>query len=59
MVKNPPAIAGEMGWVPGLRRSPDEGNGKSLQDSCLGNFHVQKRLVGYIVHGVTKELDTS
>ena len=30
MVKNPPANAGDTGdagWIPGLRRSPGEGNG--------------------------------
>ena len=29
MVKNPPANAGDMGSVPGLGRSPGEGNGNS------------------------------
>ena len=47
MVKNPLAIVRDMGSVPRQRRSPDEGNGKSLQDSCLGKSHGQKRLVGY------------
>ena len=36
-VKNPPVNAGGMGWIPGLGRSPEEGNGHSLQYSCLGN----------------------
>ena len=41
VVKNPPAIAGDirdMGSIPRLGRSPGEGNGNSLQYSCLGNF---------------------
>ena len=37
MVKNPPANAGGMGLIPGLGRSPEEGKGNPLQNSCLGN----------------------
>ena len=37
VVKNTPANAGDMGSVPGSGRSPGEGNGNSLQYSCLGN----------------------
>ena len=37
MVKNLPANAGDMGSIPGLGRSLGEGNGNSLQYSCLGN----------------------
>ena len=37
VVKNPPVSAGDMGSIPGLRRSPGEGNGNSLQHPCLGN----------------------
>ena len=37
MVKNPPANAGDVGFIPGLGRSPGEGNGNPLQYSCLGN----------------------
>ena len=29
--------AGDMGFTPGLGRSPGEGNGNTLQYSCLGN----------------------
>ena len=36
-VKNPPATAGDPGSIPGLGRSPEEGNGHPLQYSCLGN----------------------
>ena len=34
---NPPADAGDIGLIPGLERAPGEGNGNSLQYSCLGN----------------------
>ena len=37
MGKNPPANAGEVGSIPGLGRSPGEGNGNPLQYSRLGN----------------------
>ena len=37
MVKNLPASAGDVGLIPGLGRSPEEGNGNQLQYSCLGN----------------------
>ena len=35
--KNLPAIAGDQGSIPGLERSPGEGNGNLLQYSCLAN----------------------
>ena len=37
MVKNLPAIAGDLGSIPGWRRSPGEGHGCPLQSSCLEN----------------------
>ena len=40
MTKNPPAKAGDVrdtGLIPGSGRSAREGNGNSLQYSCLGN----------------------
>ena len=37
MVKNLPANAGDFGLVPGLGRSPGEGNGSPLHYSCLEN----------------------
>ena len=40
VVKNPPASAGDtrdVGSIPGSGRSPGEGNGNPLQDSCLEN----------------------
>ena len=41
MVKNLPANAGDIGdvgLIPGLGRSPAEGNGNPLWYSCLENF---------------------
>ena len=40
MVKNPPAKAGDtgdVGSIPGSGRFPRDGDGSSLQYSCLGN----------------------
>ena len=37
VVKNLSASEGDTGWIPGLGRSPGDGNGKPLQHSCLGN----------------------
>ena len=37
MVKNPPTKAGDMGLIPGLRRSPGGGHGNPLQCYCLEN----------------------
>ena len=36
VVKNPSADVGDAGLIPGLGRSPGEGNGNLLQYSCLG-----------------------
>ena len=41
VVKNPPANAGDEGLIPGLGRSPGEGNDNPLQYSCLGNPRVR------------------
>ena len=38
LVKNLPANAGDLGSIPGLGRSPREGNVNALQYSCLGNL---------------------
>ena len=38
---------GDLGLIPGLERSPGEGNGNRLQYSCLENPHGQSSLVGY------------
>ena len=56
VVKNPPANGGEMGLIPGARRSPGERNGNPLQYSCLGN-PVDRGAWRAAVHGVTKSQD--
>ena len=38
VIKNIPVNAGDVGLIPGLRRSPGEGNGNPLQYSCQGNL---------------------
>ena len=53
MVKNPSANAGDMGSIPGSRRSPGEGNGNPLPSSCLEN-PMDRRTWWATVHGVTK-----
>ena len=56
MVKNLPASvgdAGDSGWIPGLGRSPGEGNDYPLQYSCLGNS-MDRGVCWVIVHGVVK-----
>ena len=58
MAKNPPANAGDLGSIPGLARSPGEGNSNPLQHSCLGNPHGQSGLVGYSPWGL-KESDST
>ena len=60
-LKNPPANAGDggdVGLIPGSRRSPGVGYGNWPQYSCLEKFHGQRSLVGYIPWGY-KELDTT
>ena len=37
VVKNLPANAEDVGFIPGLGRSPGRGNGNPLQSSCLEN----------------------
>ena len=38
---------GDLGLIPGLRRSPGGGDGNPLQYSCLENPHRQRSLVDY------------
>ena len=47
---------GDLGLIPGLGRSPGEGNGNPLQYSCLENAHGQRTQAGYSPWG-HKELD--
>ena len=56
VVKNLPANAGgasDVALIPGSGRSPGEGNGSSLQYSCLENS-TDKGVWQATVHGVTK-----
>ena len=55
VVKNLPANAGDMDLIPGLGRSPGEGNGNLLQYFCLGNS-MDRGAWQATVHRVTKEL---
>ena len=48
LVKNPPAMRGDLGSAPGLGRSPGERKGDPLQYSGLENS------MDCIVHGVAK-----
>ena len=42
MVRNLPASAGDLGSIPGLGRSPGEGNGNPLQYSSLENPWIEE-----------------
>ena len=46
-VQNLTANTGDVGSIPGSRRSPGEGNGNPLQYYCLKKSHRQRSLVGY------------
>ena len=59
VVKNPLASAegtSNTDLIPGLGKSPAEGNGNPLQHSCLGN-PMDRGAWWAIVHGVAKESD--
>ena len=51
----PPSVGdpGDASSVPGLERSPGEGNGKPFQYSCLEN-PMDRRAWQAIVHGIAK-----
>ena len=51
--KNLPTNAGDAGSLPGLGRSHGEGNGNSLQYSCLEN-PMERGAWWNTVHGVAK-----
>ena len=50
--------AGDLDLIPGLGRSPGEGNGNPLQYSCLEN-PMDREAWTAKVHGVDKELDSA
>ena len=53
--------AGDVGWIPGLGRSPrggDDSHGNPLQYSCLGNS-MDRGAWWATVHEITKESDTT
>ena len=52
-VKNPPAIAGDVGSIPRSGRPPEEGNDNPFQYPCLGN-PMDKGAWWATVHGVKK-----
>ena len=54
VVKNPPANVGDTGSIPGLGRSPGEGNGYPLQYSFMENS-MDRGAWWAAVHGVAKE----
>ena len=56
VVKNLPANPGDSGSIPGLGRSPGEGNSSPLQYSFLEN-PTDRGTWQATVHGVTKESD--
>ena len=58
MVKNLPVNVGNASLIPGLGRSPGEGNGNPLQYSCLGN-PMDRGAWQFVIHGVAKESDTT
>ena len=61
VLKNAPTNAKDVrdsGAIPGSGRSPVEGNGNPLQDSCLENPMDRRSLEGYSVWGC-KESDTT
>ena len=53
MVKNLSASAGDVGLIPGSGSFPGEGNGNTLQYSCLENA-MNRGAWQAIVHGVAK-----
>ena len=53
VVKNLPANATDVDSIPGLGRSPGEGNGHSLHYSCLENL-MDRGAWQATAHGVTK-----
>ena len=53
MVKESACNVGDLGLIPGLERSPGEGNGYPLQYSCLDNS-MDRGAWQTTAHGVAK-----
>ena len=53
VVRNRPANARHPGSIPGLGRSPGEGNGNPVQYSCLGNL-MARGACRALVHGIAR-----
>ena len=58
MVRNLPANSGDVVSIPGLRRSPGEGNGYPLHYSCLES-PLDRGAWWATIHGVAKSQDTT
>ena len=56
--KESTCIAGDLGSISGLGRSPGGGQGNRLQYSCLENHHGQRNLVGSSPWGCRVRYDT-
>ena len=56
VLKYLPASGGHLGLIPGLRRSPGEGNGNQPQYTCL-EHPMDRGAWRATVHGVTEELE--
>ena len=56
MVENLPGNAEDMGLILESGRSPGDGNGNLIQNSCLGN-PMDRGARWATVHGVAKESD--
>ena len=57
MVKNLPANAGNMSSIPGLGKSPGEGNGNTFQYSCP-EYSMDRGAWQVTVHGVAELVTT-
>ena len=59
VVKNPPANAGELGFNPGLGRSPGEGKGLPIPVFWPGEFHGLYSPWGHKESDTTERLSLS
>ena len=51
VIKNPPANAGNVGSIPGSRRSPGEGKWQPTAVFLPGKSHGQRSMMGYTPWG--------